>query len=154
MAGDKAPQAPQKDPLEDLAERRAAAQAKVDEHAKKRELEIERRKVVLLETQAKYEAELGPRGEAFEILDAGAEGLIVLKPLPSGLVLFKEFRAKVQKDELTLEAAQKYVLPSVVEPDRSHVLDILNRRPMLHDELVLLLHKLYGANEALERGKS
>jgi hypothetical protein len=137
-----------------LEERKARAAEELEKIRQKRAAAAEKRQLAIDEARIKYEAELGPEGEAFALLDVGAEGFVVLKPIPTGLVLFKEFRAKVQKDEMTLEAAQKYVLPSVVHPDRPGVLEILSRRPVLHDDLVVLLHGLYGRNEAADRGKS
>lgn len=140
-----------KDEDEELAQRRQAAHDRLDKKREERARELQRREVVLLETRAKYEDELGPEGEAFALIDAGAEGPIVVKP--GLMVVYKEYRAKALKDEVTLEAAQKFILPCLVEPAKDKLLDILQRRAALHDDIVLALLNLHGRNEAIDRGK-
>lgn len=138
---------------DDLKARREAAEKALEARKRVRDQELEAREVALLEARVAYGDKFnGAEGEAFVVFDAGAEGPIVLKP--GAMVLYKEYRAKVLAEEITLEAAQKYILPCVESPDRVKMLDILTRRPALHDDLVVALHRLHGANEGKARGKS
>jgi hypothetical protein len=136
----------------ELDARIAAAEKRLEVKKSGRDRELKKRRAAVLEARAKYTEELGAEGEAFAVIDAGAEGPIVVKP--GLMVLYKAYRARVMKDDMTLEAAQHYILPCTVFPERDVLLEVLNRRPALHDDLVVALHKLHGANEALDRGKA
>ena len=139
---------------EDLKARLAAAKAVIAAHEEKREGELELRQVVLAEVRARFITELGPEGEAFALLDAGAEGPIVLGL--GATVLFKRFRSKVDDPKgkgITLEACQEFVTPCVAYPDKPAFLAICDRRAGLIYDLANELHALYGRNEATERSK-
>lgn len=138
--------------LETLEARRAAALEVLQAASAKADAADQERAVMMLEVRAKYTQELGREGVDFLVFDAGVEGPIVLKL--GQMVLWKEFRAKLLSDDgATLEAEQKYLLGCLAYPAREKLLEILQRRSSLHDDLVVELKKLHGANIAEQRGK-
>lgn len=139
---------------EDLKARQAAAEEKIEKQRLAHEGVLELRKVVLAETLARYTEELGPEGESWALIDAGAEGPIVLKPAIA--VQWKQFRAAVDDPKgkgVTIEACQKFALPCVIFPDKVELLAVLERRPGLYFEMGTELHHLGTKNEARDRGK-
>lgn len=137
---------------DDIKARLAAARAaktSLDNVAKD---EAERRELVLLELEIRLSGELGPRGDAFEIIDGGAEGPIAVKL--GDLVVFKRFQASILGDkQLTPEIAFDYVAPCLAFPSKDVFAGIFMRRPGLATRCATALQHLFNGQENSERSK-
>ena len=131
---------------EQLAKMREAKEAKAKaakEAAALRELEE-------FNLEQKYEAELGgPRGVAFELVDATAfgGGFVVLKL--GARVLW----TRLQASKVTDGDIQDFCAPCVVHPSKEDFKALVMARPGLLGACGKALGRLYGVEYADERGK-
>lgn len=142
----------------DIDTRLASLRARKAELDAAREQAAKVREARMLEVEIEFTEKLGELHEAFEIVDAGAEGPIVLK-LGDG-VLHKAFNAAIDKnkakrggDGITEEACSQFVMPCIAYPEKQTALDIFGRRPGLIFACAGKLSALFSTNEAGERGK-
>lgn len=103
----------------------------------------------LLELEAKYESELGPRGEEFEIVDASdiGAGIVVVKLGES--VLWTRYTAGKMSEADTLD----FVTPQIVFPERERFLALANRRGHLATRCANAIASLHGMKVQAETGK-
>jgi hypothetical protein len=121
--------------LDELRARKAEKQAARAAAQEARELET-------LQLEEKLEAELGgPRGLAFQIVDAEGEPLIVVKP--GAAVLIKRLR----ESKGTFDDVQGFVTPCVHSPDKATFAAIIERK-------ALVLIRCSDALVALYRGEA
>lgn len=135
----------QKDKKARLAELRKAAEKREAERAEAREnAELER-----LELEEKFEKELGPKGQAWALVDASdnGEGFIVVKLGEE--VLWKQYQASKMTDADTYN----FVFPSVMHPSRERYTEITTRRPFLANRTANALATLFGVKLRTEEGK-
>jgi hypothetical protein len=136
--------------LDDAARVRALhdAKATLDEARAKAD---EQRKVLELELELRFENELGPRGEEFEIVSTTSGPVVVKRGEP---VQYKRFQATMRGDkEPTPEDIYAYVSPCVVHPTKSEFDHLLNRRPHIAMRCANALISLQGFKEESDRGK-
>jgi hypothetical protein len=128
--------------IEILREESAARQSL---RAKKREAAEEAR----LELESKFERELGPMGEKFEIIDLTnlGKGLVVIKQGSS--VIHKRFENSKKEDE-DIEA---YVMPCLAYPSADDFRAILNDLPEVLGRCAFACHRLFGAKTREDEGK-
>jgi len=129
----------------------AAEEAAAAERASEHELIVAQRRAAILRAEREWAAKLGgPVGEAFAVVDGGAEGPIVLRL--GEFVLYKRFQAAIDP-KITLEACDFFVRPCVVYPDAAKFGEIVERRAGLLFSCATELGNLFGKNEAATRGK-
>jgi hypothetical protein len=137
---------------DDMKARREAAEAEIAKLEADAAAEREARAVALLEARVKYSKELGREGVDFKVIDAGGEGMIVLKLAP--MVVYQNFHSALQEsDKVSLSIQERFILPCVAFPEKREILEILNRRPVLYRDLCDALLVLHGANEGEKKGK-
>jgi hypothetical protein len=128
-----------------------AAKAELDQ---KRQAEADDREVALLELELKLEADIGPRGHDWEIVedDGHGEGPIAVQLGAS--VLQKRFEAELSSGKLkTSEDFESYVLPCIVFPEKDKVQAIFDKRPFLITRCANALAILYGVARGDAAGK-
>lgn len=128
--------------LLEARKRKAEREKAIEDRKRKFELE-------LLELEEKFEAELGPRGSAFEIVDATdqGEGFIVLK-LGYGVAYHAFKNSKMKEKDV-----HAFVLPCVVHPERAKFLELVERRHELPIRCANALVTLHGAKAEDAAGK-
>lgn len=133
----------------DVAARRAELIAKEEARQKDREAARQKAELELLEIVDKYETEIGPRGQRFQVIDATAlgEGLIVLKLGEE--VLWKRYTASKMTDADTFD----FVFPCVVHPAKELFAEIVSRRGAIAGRCAKALGELYGLKFKEEEGK-
>lgn len=128
---------------EKLTAARAAAAKRAAERQEAADLaELER-----LELLEKYEAELGPVGQKFDVLDLTeyGEGHIVVKlGTPAYFAKAKEDLAKAKTPSEEEVATHHFVEPHVVHPALADFRRIVGERPVVLVKLGHMLHGLYG----------
>jgi len=107
--------------------------------AKARELEV-------LELEVRFEAEIGPRGSQFEIVET-IDGPIVVR-LGEG-VLYTRFTAS----KVTDVDVHEFVDPCVVHPAKEKYREIAMQRPDVPARVAHALATLYGARHKDDAGK-
>lgn len=107
-----------------------------------------KRDLLVLELESKYESDLGPRGQGFEIVaENHPEGPIVVKLAEA--VAHK----KLTSSKLLMEDVEHYVLPCVVYPERDRYLQIVGSRPEIRNRCANALFTLQGAKTEADAGK-
>lgn len=146
-------------PNDSIAARLDAARAAKKALDDKAEEVAALRELALLEAEIKYSGELGKKGEAWDLVDGGAEGPIVVKK--GEAVLYKAWRSEIDKnkaktggDGITLEACHRFAAPQVVFPDSKAFAALVENRQGLLYSCANALEMLHSSNEALTRGKS
>jgi hypothetical protein len=140
------------------------AQAKLDEIGAKRADVLEARKLALLNARVRFEQELGPGGEAFQLIDANEHGPIVVAPPETGglPVLLKAFNKSIEAEQkkqnnphggVTEEACLRFVLPCVKFPERAVFQDILEKAPGVLFLCTKALQDLASARAEIDQGK-
>lgn len=105
-----------------------------------------------LELEDQFEEELGPRGEAFEIVNTPHDGPIAIRR--GEPVLFKRFQASMPGDkDPTPEALHAFVSPCLIYPEKAVFNDIVGKRPQITMRMANALCTLMGAKESSDRGK-
>lgn len=138
---------------EDIKVRLTAARDAKAKRDADTEAEKERRELATLDLEEKWEKELGgKRGEAFEIVDGGTAGLIVLAVKQGGAVFHKQFMASAQK-EITLEACQRWTMACVVEPAPTELVASVGERVGIYTVCANKLVALYEGGRFREMGK-
>jgi len=119
------------------------------EEQRRAEAKERRRQALLLEER--YEAELGARGQDFEIVETIA-GPIVIRRGES--VLFKKFMAAYNggKDP-SIEDLHAYVTPCVEHPEREEFLKIVAKHPGIYRACANALADLHVGKERDTKGK-
>lgn len=114
-----------------------------------REVLRKAREVEELELEVRFDAELGPRGSHFEIVNSGElnEGCIVVKLGEE--VLWKRF----QNSKMSQDDAAALVRPCVVYPDLSKFEEITARRSHLVVRCANAVATLYGVKLEANAGK-
>lgn len=138
------PETPPTAPWLTFAERLANAREKLTQIRKKEEEVDLERQVAIVEAEVKYTLELGTRGEDWEMVDAGPEGLVIVKL--GEPVVMKVYRTKLRApgykpnddDEI------QFVQPNVVFPSQQRLHEILSRRRGLLPKIVDACATLYG----------
>lgn len=105
----------------------------------------------VLELEAKYVEELGPRGQAFEIANedgACGEGPIVVKPAE-----VQNWKAWTLKPGAAPEDAFTLVKSCLLFPTPTELGMLYARRPELLSKALAAVAKLAGAQESVWRGK-
>jgi len=134
--------------------RLAAAREALAGIAEKREEDSAAHELEGLELEVRCERELGKRGDAYELVDCGAEGWIVVKRIEGGAVLYKRFTgAMAGGKDPTQEDLDLYVTPCIAIPEREAVRAIFERRPHLKLRCANALTTLFGAKEETTRSK-
>jgi hypothetical protein len=134
-----------------VQERLDAAIAVRNERKQKEDEENKLRRAVILELEAQLSAQLGRRGEDFQIVDGGPFGPIGVKP-PSAIA-YKQYRAKLMKDKETQEDLIALVNPCVIHPETKKFGEIVAAKPALYDVLGARVLELGGLWEEKEAGK-
>jgi hypothetical protein len=101
-----------------MAERLAEARAAKADREAAAQLAAEARELLVLDLEARFSAELGPAGQAFEVLEfRQIDKVVALKR--AAAVVVKRFDAAATKKTGQGDAdAMEYVLPSVLHPSR------------------------------------
>lgn len=144
---------------EDLEKRLAAARERKADRDKEAEKADKLRELERLELEERFAKEVGPLGEKFTLVDAGARGTIALV---LGLnVLHKQFNASIDDNQkkgsktgVTEENCNKFVRPCVKHPSLEEFKSIVEDHPGVLYTCAGALGALYDANLALARGKS
>jgi len=129
-------------------------EAKAKRDAAREEKEEKANELEYLELEAKFDAELGPRGRAFEIINATSlgEGFIVLK-LGSG-ILWRNFEKALQKkDGPSVVDVESLIIPNLVHPSPEKYRQIVMDRPFVADRCASALGDLYGVKAEHDKGK-
>lgn len=132
--------------LAELEKRKMDRQAKAESEKLEEDLEW-------AELRERFEAELGPQGVAFEMIDASPvnEGIFVVKL--GEAVLHKRFEATQSKGKTTPEDFADFARPCIVHPSADAFNVAIGRRPEIVARCVAALLTLYGANRGDTRGK-
>lgn len=134
------------------AQRLAELMDRKDKRDKARDQQAAAFKLKELELEDQYEGELGPRGEAFEIINLAHDGPVVVRR--GEAVLFKRFQASMPGDkDPTPEAIYAFVKPCLVYPEVSVFNEIISKRPQYATRVCNALCVLMGAKEGADRGK-
>lgn len=105
-----------------------------------------------LELEDKYEDELGPRGQEFEIVNLAGHGPIVIRR--GEMVLYKRFQAAMSNGkDPSPEDVYGFVWPCIAYPEKSAFDAIVDKRPHIAMRLANALLTLMGAKEVSDRGK-
>jgi hypothetical protein len=130
-----------------LASEQDAKAVRDEAHA----FEVKKRAVAMLKVERELtESQGGTVGEAFALVDGGAEGPIGIRLGEN--VLHKRFMAAIEKT-ITPEACDQFVRPCVIYPDKATFAVLAEKRPGLLYDCANALMKIYGRNEASERSK-
>lgn len=131
--------------LADLMERK-------EKRAREREKEAAAFARKELELEDKFEEELGPRGQEFEIVNVVGYGPIVIRR--GEMVLYKRFQATMAggKDP-SPEDIHAFVWPCIAYPEKSDFNAIVDKRPHIGMRMANALLALMGAKESSDRGK-
>lgn len=131
----------------DLETERQAQTARQDAHA----FEVKKRQLAMLKVERELtESQGGHVGEAFALVDGGAEGPIAFRL--GEYVLYKRFMAAIDP-KITLEACDAFIRPCLIFPKPEVFAELVERRAALIFDCANALSKVYGRNEAIERGK-
>ena len=150
--------------LTERQKRIRAAETQLETIATKRAEVLEERKLVMLETRIKYEQEIGPGGEAFQLLDANEHGPIVLAPPETGglALLYKAYSAAIAEEKkrtnnphggYTEAAALRFVGPCVRFPEVVRFREICEAAPGVLVECAGALIALCNARAEVDAGK-
>jgi hypothetical protein len=134
--------------MSDLKEKLAAARKAKEERDAARAAKREEAELAVLELEAKYEKELGPRGVDFEIVDT-VEGPIVVKL--GEAVLHTRFQSK--GDKYTDADVFDYVDPCVVHPSKEKFREMIGRKPVFAVRCASALATLFGAKSDEDNSK-
>lgn len=139
---------PSAKPVELLTAKERLALAR--EEKAKREAErvalADARELEILELEAKLEGELGPRGEAFEIVET-VEGPIAIKL--GEAVLYQRFQAS----KFTEADTNDFVFSCVVHPSQAKYQEIVGKRPGIAGRCALALGSLFGVRREADAKK-
>ncbi len=124
----------------------AARAAKEKKEAAAREAS-DARELEVLELEAKLEADLGPRGAYFEIVET-LEGPVAVKL--GEAVLHTRFQGA---KDITDTVLHDYVFPNVVHPAKEKYLEIVGRRPAIALRCASALATLFGLKANADAGK-
>lgn len=138
-------------PPADLDARLAAANELLDADDEKRVAVQQLRELAIKELDVKLRAELGVRGEDFEIVDGGPEGPLAVKLGPT--VLYKRWKDLVKREKDTDADLFSFVAPCVAFPDRETFAAIVGKRIHLLTKCGDALLRLYGGWEEKRQGK-
>lgn len=135
------------------SERIAAAEHAREERLKARAHAQAVARLEGLELEEKYERELGPVGQEFQIVDATdlGEGFVVLRRGEE--VLWKRYSKLIAKETETEVDTRDFVLPCVVHPAKEKYDEIVSRRPFIASRCANALGSLYGVKRRAEEGK-
>lgn len=133
------------------AELLAARNLRNEEAAKK----AEAHDLLCLELEDRFCTELGPRGEAWEMVNdttntCGIGPICVKKPDP---VAHKSFQAKLAKGGTSTEDECAYVSGGILWPERSTWNVLAGEYPQLVARTAIAVTKLFGYEEEKTRGK-
>jgi hypothetical protein len=134
-----------------LAQKREAkANRELDEQADR-----ERKELAFLELEERFAGELGGKlGEAFEIVDCGTAGLVVLAVRPGQGVVHKAFTMALEKDKvLTPENCQRFTMSCVVHPKPEELAALVGERIGVYTVCAGKLHALFEGGRNREQGK-
>ncbi len=137
---------PDKSPLEVAREKKAAREDAKRRAAEAHELEF-------LDLEEKYEADLGPRGQAFEMVDSQF-GIVVVRPVAA--IVTKRFNERVAKlgdRPIPLQDALEYVGPALLHPSREDFVELCKRAEGLAYRCCLALQDLAGARQSDDLSK-
>lgn len=141
--------------IETTAEKKARLLAARDAQKAAEETEREDHEVQFMELEDQFEAELGgPRGKAFEIIDANAVGcgFLVVKLIAG--IAFKRFRDAINNPKTDHDKAIfDFVFPAVVYPSQDTFKKINVDRPQVTNRCSDALIALFGAKDADQMGK-
>lgn len=137
--------APAVDPADEIAE----LQAKQAAREKARADAFRAEELVRARLIEKYETELGPIGQAFDIVDCRehGEGFIAIKLGPA--VVHTRFVTTKQQHADAVD----YTVSNVLYPDRAAYLAIAGKRPAVIVRVANALATLYGVKKGEDAGK-
>ena len=136
------------DPIDAELEQLRTAKA---ERTKARALERKKFELEWLKLEAKFEAELGPMGQKFELIDCTDIGCGIVAVKRGETVVYKRFVTTKEKDE---KAIEEYVLPCIVHPTPAEFQAIINTQaPEVLGRCATAVHRLFGAKSDDDRGK-
>lgn len=132
-----------------LAERSAKLRADKAKRDGARQEKREREELEELELEAKFDTELGPRGVAFEIVDATHVdcGFIVVK------LGEKSAHKRFTNSKLTETDVHEFVTPSVAHPELKKYLEIASVRGEIPGLCAAAIMCLHGARVKGDAGK-
>jgi hypothetical protein len=130
---------------DELSERLAARELR----QKARAVQLRQAKIEGLKLEEKYEAELGPVGVEFQMVDASelGEGFVVLRRGEE--VLWKRYMASKKSATDTHEL----VMPCVVHPTKEKFLELIGRRAHIEERCAFAIGTLHGVKMKEEEGK-
>ena len=128
------------------AERMADARAVKDRLETSRAEQAKLRALEVLELEVKHEAEIGPRGSQFEIVET-IEGPIVVR-LGEGILYTRFTASKVSPADI-----HDFVYPCVVHPAQAVYAELVMRRPDVASRCAHALMTLFGAKHKDDSGK-
>lgn len=133
----------------DLNEKVAALRARKAQREKAAEVLSTVAELQRLELEERFEAELGPLGSAYVIVDVSdlGEGFVVLK-LGEG-VLWNTFKSS----KMNVVDTEAFVLPNVVHPSRDEYRALAARRGFVPERCAGELATLYGVKLKADGGK-
>lgn len=136
-----------------VSERLAKAEQEREERLKKRAATQAMARLEGLELEAKYERELGPIGQEFQIVDVTdlGEGFVVVRRGEE--VLWKRYSKLLASEKETEVDTRDFVLPCVVSPAKEKYDEIVARRPFVAARCANALGALYGVRRRVEEGK-
>lgn len=136
-----------------LSEELALAEQAEEVREKMRADARARARLEFLTLKSKYERELGPIGQEFQIVDASelGEGFIVLRRGEE--VLWKRYSKLLAKESETAADTRDFVLPCIEHPAKEKYDEIVARRAFIADRCANALSSLYGVKHRKEEGK-
>lgn len=140
---------------EEEAKKLAAARAAKATREIEEQADRDRKELAFLSLEEKFTSELGGKlGEAFEIVDCGTAGLVVLAVKPGQGVIHKAFTMALEKDKvLTPENCQRFVMSCVVSPTPEALAAAVGDRIGIYTVCAGKLHALFEGGRNREQGK-
>ena len=136
-----------KDTTPEVVDRKAELLARRAKREEDAEAKAQAYDLAVLELEDKLSAELGQRGQQFEIVEfseLGEPPVAVKCSVPGVRALYKAFAASKMNEA----DCDSYVVPCLVSPDATTYRDIVSRRPDLAYRVASAVSDLLGAKRA------
>jgi hypothetical protein len=132
--------------LADARQAKADREKKIEDASKIREL-------LVLDLEAKYDAELGPAGVAFEIIEFKQLDKVCAVKRSAPVVVKRFDLAAKKKTGQTDEDALEYVIPNLLHPSKEEFRSWLGQHPSIVWECAGALRRMEGLRAQEVAGK-